>query len=364
MDLLKILIQSSEKAANIARLLRQNDKLFQKLVEQKSSEEANPRFQEDFKTLADVLIQEMVKYDVGIKFPYLKNKIYGEENNHFYSSKLNKEMTIEIQETQEETSSLLSELFNDNEEIAKLLATEVHKVVELENIYTKYPVDDFSMDLNKLSIWIDPIDGTNEYVKGGYEEKIGNLYPKGLKCVTVLIGVYDDNSEPIIGIINQPFFDKDTDIGFQCNWGVSYMSENGSLINFSSVDYAEFERNRIIFVGGNETNVVSLLQEQGYNTAVSTGAGYKLLAVILGLVDAYVLSKPTTYFWDTCAPQAILKSIGGNIITMDSLKRKQKDFIRYHNITNETKCNKNGIVAYRDEQILSDLMEIDWTSIL
>lgn len=67
MELLQTLITASEKAANIARLLRQNETLFQKLVEQKPAEEANPRFQADFKTLADVLIQEMVKHDVGQK---------------------------------------------------------------------------------------------------------------------------------------------------------------------------------------------------------------------------------------------------------------------------------------------------------
>lgn len=67
MDLLKTLIVASEKAANIARLLRENEQLFEKLVEQKSLAEANPRFQEDFKTLADVLIQEMVKHHVSSK---------------------------------------------------------------------------------------------------------------------------------------------------------------------------------------------------------------------------------------------------------------------------------------------------------
>lgn len=38
--------------------------LFQLLVQRKAEGEANPRFVEDFKTLADVLVQEMVKRDV------------------------------------------------------------------------------------------------------------------------------------------------------------------------------------------------------------------------------------------------------------------------------------------------------------
>lgn len=64
MDLLKALIIVSEKAANIARTCRQNEHLFSLLIQKKKSDEANPRFVEDFKTLADVLIQEMVKHDI------------------------------------------------------------------------------------------------------------------------------------------------------------------------------------------------------------------------------------------------------------------------------------------------------------
>lgn len=65
MDLLECLIVVSEKAANIARLCRKNHHLFNLLVEKKSSNEANSRFVEDFKTLADVLIQELVHYEIG-----------------------------------------------------------------------------------------------------------------------------------------------------------------------------------------------------------------------------------------------------------------------------------------------------------
>uniref|UniRef100_A0A6P7G6N6 Leucine-rich repeat and guanylate kinase domain-containing protein-like n=1 Tax=Diabrotica virgifera virgifera TaxID=50390 RepID=A0A6P7G6N6_DIAVI len=65
MDLLRALIVVSEKAANIARVCRRDEHLFELLVQKKKTTEANPRFVEDFKTLADVLIQEMVKHDIG-----------------------------------------------------------------------------------------------------------------------------------------------------------------------------------------------------------------------------------------------------------------------------------------------------------
>lgn len=62
---MEALVHASEKAANIARLCRQNEHLFPLLIEEKSAEESNPRFVKDFKTLADVLIQQTIRYDVG-----------------------------------------------------------------------------------------------------------------------------------------------------------------------------------------------------------------------------------------------------------------------------------------------------------
>lgn len=58
-------VHASEKAANIARLIRQNEYLFPLLIQEKTGDESNPRFVKDFKTLADVLIQETIRYDVG-----------------------------------------------------------------------------------------------------------------------------------------------------------------------------------------------------------------------------------------------------------------------------------------------------------
>lgn len=63
--LLESLLKVSEKAANIARVCRQDSHLFELLVEEKTPDEKNPRFVQDFKTLADVLIQETIKHDIG-----------------------------------------------------------------------------------------------------------------------------------------------------------------------------------------------------------------------------------------------------------------------------------------------------------
>lgn len=64
-NILEALINVSEKAANIARSFRANEQLFQLLIQEKSSDEANPRFVHDYKTLADVLIQAVIRHDIG-----------------------------------------------------------------------------------------------------------------------------------------------------------------------------------------------------------------------------------------------------------------------------------------------------------
>lgn len=65
--LLRVLLKVSEKAANIARVCRQDKALFALLVQEKSAQEKNPRFFQDFKTLADVLIQETIRHDIGLE---------------------------------------------------------------------------------------------------------------------------------------------------------------------------------------------------------------------------------------------------------------------------------------------------------
>ncbi|XP_066138311.1 inositol polyphosphate 1-phosphatase isoform X2 [Euwallacea fornicatus] len=358
MDLLKTLIIASEKAANIARLLRKNDKLFEKLVEQKSSAEANPRFQEDFKTLADVLIQEMVKHDVGLKFPEIHDRVYGEENNHFFSVELGKEIVVKVKGSKEETSDLLAELMNNDREAANLLADEVHREVKLEDINTKHVPHGVigGIDVEHLSIWIDPIDGTNEYVKGGYEQNTtGKFYSKGLKCVTVLIGVFNTQGRPVMGVINQPFLEAEVDLGFQCHWGVCPNTSNKSSW-VSSCDVEDWKETNNVCLGENENEAIrQSLKNDGYNLVISRGAGYKLLTVVL---DAYVLSKGTTFLWDTCGPHAILSALGGGIVEWAAAAHGQNNSILYNCSNDGSKCNEKGIIAYRNERVLERLLRL------
>ena len=74
-DILRELLRVSEKAANIARACRQQEALFQLLIEEKKEGEKNKKFAVDFKTLADVLVQEVIKQNMENKVRKVAAKV-------------------------------------------------------------------------------------------------------------------------------------------------------------------------------------------------------------------------------------------------------------------------------------------------
>ncbi len=64
-DLLLAMLQAAMKARDVARIIRAEPALLDLLVEEKKGAEKNKRFVQDFKTLADVLIQQMVSHDIA-----------------------------------------------------------------------------------------------------------------------------------------------------------------------------------------------------------------------------------------------------------------------------------------------------------
>ncbi len=80
-ELLRLLLSVAEKAANVARVCRQEAPLFELLVQEKTGADKNKKFVQDFKTLADVLIQEMIRHDICAQV--LKYKAFTEIKIHF-----------------------------------------------------------------------------------------------------------------------------------------------------------------------------------------------------------------------------------------------------------------------------------------
>ncbi|KAI4457879.1 (2')5'-bisphosphate nucleotidase 1 [Holotrichia oblita] len=370
MSLLESLIVVSEKAANIARICRQDRHLFQLLVQEKSQSEANPRFVQDFKTLADVLIQETIKRDIIRKFPVLESQINGEESNTF-SNCLGESIEVKVLNSEEATSSLLERVLNGDSHAAELLAEAVHSDLNLSVVNTRKDFPDDPVVNENLSIWIDPIDSTSEYING-FEKKEGNgIYLSGLRCVTVLIGAYDKSTgKPVIGVINQPFYENvEGKWRGKCYWGANYAN---------SLRSSPQSPTGVICISGSEDELVKrkLIDCGGYRLVEAAGAGYKMLAVIEGLADAYILTKNSTFKWDSCGPQAILKCFGGGLIVYEAAVRGNLIEVDYNNgersdgedngdnegeEKNTSKiekfCNRGGIIAYNNVNVLNDILK-------
>ncbi|XP_036388240.1 inositol polyphosphate 1-phosphatase isoform X2 [Megalops cyprinoides] len=315
-ELLRLLLRVSEKAANVARVCRQEAPLFELLVQEKTGEDKNKKFVQDFKTLADVVIQEMIKHDVGAQFPELKDFIHGEESNKFENG-LGESITVTVRETEEETAALLSTVLDGDRTAAALLATAIHQDLQL--------VDQAAGSLelplrpHELGIWIDPIDATSQYIEGR-EEKVpeGELCTSGLQCALVLIGIYHRaTGEPIMGVINQPFAHRESSDQRwrgQHFWGVSCGTISASSLP-RPPGHTGRDREPLLVLSASEKQAVKDALS-GSRLTYASGAGYKILCVALGLADAYVVSEGSTFKWDSCAPHALLRALGGGVVDL------------------------------------------------
>lgn len=240
------------------------------------------RFFKDFKTLADVLIQETIRHDIGKLFPHLKDEIKGEESNKFENA-LGEKIIVEISEESQATTQMLLKVLDGNENAAIALSNEIHNEIELDE---ELNFDDIEIS-DSLGIWIDPIDGTQEYISG-FEVQSENphIMKSGLKCATVLIGVFDIKSgEPLIGVINQPYADGEKSEIF---YGFSVEDFHHSNVNF---EIFRSQSEKIAILSSSES------QKSSFKSIFSAGAGYKALTVIQGFSDIYYLTKGSTFKW-------------------------------------------------------------------
>jgi len=341
LEFLQSLICASEKAANIARACRQEPALFSLLVEEKTLQ--------DFKTLADVLIQETVRHDISQKFPVIAENIFGEESNTFTNT-LGETVTVVVQASQTGTEELLAKVLNNNKQAATILARHVHEEIKIDDLSANLP-EHLPGDLlaaEDLGIWIDPIDATSQYIKGGEEEVEEGFPPtRGLQVVTVLIGAFSlSTGQPRLGVVNLPFSGGAASI----QWGVNL--QGFTLSNVSPREGPERSKPRVLVGYTEDQRIIPKISEH-FTVIQARGAGHKLLMVILGLCDAYINTAGSTYKWDTCSPHAILAARGGGLVDL-----KHHTDILYNVKDSGEKANAGGIIAFNDRKYCDILRNI------
>ncbi|XP_038077604.1 inositol polyphosphate 1-phosphatase-like [Patiria miniata] len=385
---LRTLVLLSEKAADLARIIRSERALFELLVEEKTGEQKNKRFVRDFKTLGDVLIQEMIRHEIAKKFPNLEEFVFGEESNKFTNT-LGESITVAVQPTEEQTCDLLTKVLDGNVHAASLLAKAVHR----DDI--AMPTDpgldgvNTELDVDSLGIWIDPIDGTAQYIKGLSDElPTDGIHEEGLQCAIILIGAFNRQSgEPVMGVINQPFCKTDDSNRWQGRhiWGISHGNLRANSLTLTPNDRPSTQGLSVIMSRSENDDIrATLSQLTSGKIRYASGAGYKILCAIERCVDAYVLSVGSTFKWDTCGPHAILKSMGGGVIDLKSalqVYRAQHSGepgsssnpagldlgpaeLRYHrrdasssNDPGQEWANAGGLIAYRSKDALLQFLQ-------
>ncbi|KAM4644092.1 inositol polyphosphate 1-phosphatase isoform 2-T2 [Amazona ochrocephala] len=365
--LLQALVRASEKAADIARLCRREQPLFQLLVAEKTGPDRNQRFLQDFKTLADVLIQEVIKHDLGKEFPELQGHIHGEESNEFRSPE-GETVTVQVCATPGDTAALLLAVLAPEREASELLSDAVHRDVALAD--AALAGVELSIPPQDLAIWIDPIDSTNEYIRGSEDvSPIDGIAPAGLCSALVLIGAYNRRTGcPVLGVINEPFFRRDSVTHRwqgRYHWGVAYGDTRLSSLSPPGPSLVP----RVVLSRAEAPAVRAALQPLcGGRLLFASGAGYKLLCVILGLADVYVLSEGSTFAWDACAPHAILRALGGGIVALTGALQARRagstgtppELVYNRPIDGadgaERWANCGGLVAYVDPQHLEAVL--------
>ncbi|XP_064494878.1 inositol polyphosphate 1-phosphatase isoform X2 [Pseudopipra pipra] len=365
--LLQALVGVSEKAAELARLCRREEPLFQLLVAEKTGPDRNRRFLQDFKTLADVLIQEVIKHDLGKEFPELQGHIHGEESNEFRDVQ-GGTVAVRVCATREDTVALLLSVLGPEQAAAELLADAVHRDVVLGDVTLAGAEPGVSP--RDLAVWIDPIDSTNEYI-GGREDvpPVDGIAPAGLCSALVLVGAFDRLSgRPVLGVINEPFFRRDPQTRRwqgRYHWGVAHGDTR--LCSLSPPDPHPVPR--VVLSRAEGAAVRGALGPLcGGRLHFAAGAGYKMLCVILGLADAYVLSEGTTFAWDACAPHAILRALGGGVVALEGALRARREGragdppeLVYNRPAEgaggaERWANRGGLVAYLHPQHLEAVL--------
>ncbi|XP_052466356.1 inositol polyphosphate 1-phosphatase isoform X2 [Carassius gibelio] len=344
-ELLRLLLSVAEKAANVARVCRQEEALFELLVQEKTGVDKNKKFVQDFKTLADVLIQEMIRHDVCAQFPELTGFIQGEESNKFENG-LGESVTVTVCAQEEDTTALLAKVLDGDQHAASLLTTVIHQDLQIRDETAESL--QLSISPADVGIWIDPIDGTSQYIEGKEEEEPDEGFcQSGLPCALVLIGVYlRSTGQPVMGVINQPFNHKDsTGEGPLCPQTKDHLS---------------------VLLSSSERPAVrdALASVSSGSLMYASGAGYKILCVVQGLVDVYVLSEASTFKWDSCAPHALLRALGGGVSDLSECLRAHLDGnqghaaeLTYHQPHTESQgvdrwANRGGIIAYLDSSVI------------
>ncbi len=183
---------------------------------------------------------------------------------------------------------------------SKIIVEGLTKAFPNDGILSEEEHDAIDLRLTKQRVWmIDPIDGTQ-----GFVEKAGDF--------AVQIGLME-NGEIILGVVFQPTKDL---LYFATKDNGAFMSENkGEPTKMQVSDKQNFDEMILAVSRSHRSSKMSQLVDYfGFKGEYQHGSvGLKIAILAKQFADLYIHLSPRTKFWDTAAPEIIIKESGGNL---------------------------------------------------
>ncbi|KAI2504568.1 Inositol monophosphatase family [Fragilaria crotonensis] len=177
---------------------------------------------------------------------------------------------------------------------------------------SRLPVLPDELDLDDIVVYVDPLDGTREFVEGRLDN------------VQCLVGACY-KSIPVMGAIGLPFNNAAGEV--EIIYGLVGRGVGKFILKADSImdkidlpEFKSFSDGDPIFLSSGDSNASLLLDSIRVVEAVfpsvqrqTMGAcGNKMVKVMTGESTLAVMHDKTS-LWDTCAPTAILNAVGGKV---------------------------------------------------
>ncbi len=192
-------------------------------------------------------------------------------------------------------------------------------------------------DLRRLThprVWyIDPIDGTKDFIRGrdGF---------------SVMIGLAVD-AVPVVGVLYQPVGDNlFWAAPGQGAWIVPPDQEPRRLACSAVTEVSEL---RLVASRSHRSPKIDEVKSAlGIESELNIGSvGLKLALIALAERDLYVNPASRCKTWDTCAPEALLREAGGRItdIAGNALRYDQENSLRADGLVATNGCAHDAVIA-------------------
>ena len=220
-------------------------------------------------------------------------------------------------------------------------------------------MQEYEIETNRVTVWIDPLDATNSYANGDYGP------------VSILVAIVVDQT-PCFGVICKPFGypgqPSVLDTGCMVVYGgtllgAAYIAGSGRIQSRSSKQKHDFDLvtdlPRAVISKSRSKGIqdfVNYLAEKGIvhpEPLLVSGAGEKSLRIITRFENEGLWFFPSggTSLWDVAASDALLRAIGGK------LTDKFGNAMDYSKSRKEA-ANVKGVVACYDQDMHAECIRL------